>query len=54
MKQLDIQFVISENCAECDTRFMESTQLIQRLEKISGKKVFTSIVQAETVGPYAD
>ncbi len=54
MKQLDIQFVISENCAECDTRFMESAQLIQRLEKISGKKVFTSIVQAETVGPYAD
>ena len=54
IKQLDIQFVISENCAECDTRFMESSQLIQQLESISGKKVFTSIVQAETVGPYAD
>ena len=54
LKQFDLQFVISENCAECDTRFMESSQLIQRLEKISGKKVFTSIVQAETVGPYAD
>ena len=54
IKEFDIQFVISENCAECDTRFMESSQLIQRLESISGKKVFTSIVQAETVGPYAD
>ena len=54
IKQFDIQFVISENCAECDTRFMESSQLIHRLESISGKKVFASIVQAETVGPYAD
>ena len=54
IRTYDLQFVISENCAQCDTRFMESAQLIQRLEKISGKKVFTSIVQAETVGPYAD
>ena len=50
----DIQFVISENCASCDTRFGSSHDLICELEAISHKKVFTSIVQAETVGPYSD
>ena len=53
-QSMDLQFVISNNCATCDTRFMESDQLIKQLEIISKKKVFTSIVQAETVGPYAD
>lgn len=51
---LDLQFVISEKCSQCDTRFGTSEQLIQSLEFISHKKVFTSIVQAETVGPYSD
>lgn len=53
-QSMDLQFVISNNCATCDTRFMESDQLIKQLEIISKKKVFTSIVQAETVGPYSD
>ena len=53
-QSMDLQFVISNNCATCDTRFMESDQLINQLEIISKKKVFTSIVQAETVGPYSD
>ena len=52
--QWDLQFVVSENCAVCNTRFGSSEELIDELEKISGKKVFTSIVQAETVGPYSD
>ncbi len=52
--QLDLQFVISENCAACDTRFGTKEYLIDSLERISHKKVFTSIVQAETVGPYSD
>lgn len=51
---LDLQFVISENCAFCDTRFGTKEHLIESLERISHKKVFTSIVQAETVGPYSD
>ncbi|MBQ4343826.1 MAG: dipicolinate synthase subunit B [Erysipelotrichaceae bacterium] len=50
----DLQFVISENCASCDTRFGTKEYLIKTLEDISHKKVFSSIVQAETVGPYSD
>ena len=53
-KDLELQFVISENCARFDTRFLESRQLIRELEDISSRKVFSTIVQAETVGPYSD
>ncbi len=43
--------VMSENAAEFSTRFGSNVENIRRLEEISGKKVITTITEAEPIGP---
>ena len=43
--------IMSENAAETDTRFGTATEHIKRLMLLSGKKVVTTIAEAEPLGP---
>ncbi len=47
----DIYPVVSENIVKYDTRFGKSKDFIEKVEKITGKKVMSTIVEAETFGP---
>lgn len=47
----DIVPIMSENAHDADTRFGNAQSFIERLEAISGKKVISSIVDAEPIGP---
>lgn len=46
----DVYPIISENIRKCDTRFGESNEFIEQIERITGKKVIDNIVEAETFG----
>lgn len=50
-KGYDIQVILSENAATLSTRYGTAQERISRLEQISGKKVFSTLVEAEQVGP---
>lgn len=43
--------IMSENAAETDTRFGTATEHIKRLMLLSGRKVVTTIAEAEPLGP---
>ena len=43
--------IMSENAATTDTRFGKAADNIKTFEKISGKKVIKTILQAEPIGP---
>ena len=43
--------IMSENAAETDTRFGTATEHIKRLMLLSGKKVVSTIAEAEPLGP---
>ena len=43
--------IMSENAAETDTRFGAASEHIKRLMLLSGKKVVTTIAEAEPLGP---
>ena len=45
--------IISERCAETDTRFGKASDFIARIEKICGRKCVTTIVEAEKFGSIA-
>ena len=47
----DLVPIMSENAAETDTRFGTATQHIKRLMLLSGKRVVTTIAEAEPLGP---
>ena len=47
----DLIPIMSENAAETDTRFGTATQHIKRLMLLSGKRVVTTIAEAEPLGP---
>ena len=47
----DLIPIMSENAAETDTRFGTATQHIKRLMLLSGRKVVTTIAEAEPLGP---
>lgn len=47
----DLVPIMSENAAETDTRFGTATEHIKRLMLLSGKKVVTTIAEAEPLGP---
>ena len=47
----DLIPIMSENAAETDTRFGTATEHIKRLMLLSGKKVVTTIAEAEPLGP---
>ncbi len=49
----DIIPIMSENCATTDTRFGKAERFIERIEKICGNKLVTSIAEAETFGSIA-
>ena len=43
--------IMSENAAESDSRFGTAAEHIKRLMLLTGKKVVTTIVDAEPLGP---
>ncbi|MBQ0111220.1 MAG: dipicolinate synthase subunit B [Oscillospiraceae bacterium] len=47
----DITPVISQNTASTDTRFFKSEDIINKVENICGKKVISTIKDAEPIGP---
>lgn len=47
----DLIPIVSENAAETDTRFGTATEHIKRLMLLSGRKVVTTIAEAEPLGP---
>lgn len=50
-KGYDILPIMSENVYSTDTRFGKAEDLINRVEKITGRGVVHSIVEAEPLGP---
>ena len=50
-KGFDIQPIFSEIVANSDTRFTNAASLRRNVEDICGKKVISSIVEAEPIGP---
>ncbi|MBQ5320135.1 MAG: dipicolinate synthase subunit B [Oscillospiraceae bacterium] len=47
----DVTAIMSFNAAYIDTRFGKSQEHIERLEKLTGKRVMRSIAETEPVGP---
>ena len=47
----EIQAIVSENVFSTDTRFGRATELVSRLEALTGREVIHSIVDAEPLGP---
>ena len=43
--------IMSETAFSTDTRFGKAREHIERIEKICGKKIISSLVQAEPIGP---
>ena len=52
-EQYELVPIMSENAAETDTRFGTAAEHIKRLMLLSGKKVVTTIAEAEPLGPSA-
>ena len=50
-KGANITIVVSEHVMTMDTRFGKALDIIKKLEDISGKKVISSITEAERIGP---
>lgn len=50
-EKYDLVPIMSENAAETDTRFGTATEHIKRLMLLSGRKVVTTIAEAEPLGP---
>ncbi len=50
-KGFDIQPIFSEIVANCDTRFTDAETLRRDVEDICGKRIISSIVEAEPIGP---
>ena len=50
-EQYELVPIMSENAAETDTRFGTAAEHIKRLMLLSGKKVVTTIAEAEPLGP---
>jgi len=49
----DVQPIMSENSYLTDTRFGDAEYFEKEVEKICGKKIFSSITEVEPVGPKA-
>ena len=47
----DVTAIMSFNAAYIDTRFGKSQEHIERLEKLTGKRVLRTIAETEPVGP---
>lgn len=47
----DIFPIMSETAAKTDTRFGKASDIVARLEKLSGRQVISSIREAEPIGP---
>lgn len=43
--------MMSENAYQTDTRFGKATEIIEKIEKITGKKVLSTISEVEPIGP---
>ena len=50
-RDYDILPIMSENACSTDTRFGRAADFIERLEKMSGKRVLREITQVEPIGP---
>jgi len=50
-EKYDVTAIMSENASSADSRFGASADFIERLETLTGKKVITTIVAAEPIGP---
>ena len=50
-QKYDILPIMSENAFSTDTRFGESSTFTERLERICGKKILSTIPQVEPLGP---
>lgn len=50
-KGIDIIPIMSFNAYSTDTRFGKATEHIEKIEKICGKKIISTIAQAEPIGP---
>jgi len=47
----DVQLIVSTNAATIDTRFGKATELLENIERISGRKAILTIEDAEPLGP---
>ena len=52
-KCYEVTPIVSDICTWADTRFGRAAELMERLEKITGKKPITDVVAAEPIGPKA-
>lgn len=50
-EKFDIVPIMSDTAAETDSRFGAASEHIRRLMKLSGRKVITTIAEAEPLGP---
>ena len=50
-KEIEVTPVMSFNAYKTDTRFGKASDHIKRIEEICGKKIISSIEQAEPIGP---
>ncbi len=51
VKGYEVQVVMSENVYSTDTRFGKASELVKRVENLSGRGVIHTIVDAEPLGP---
>ena len=49
-EDLDITAIVSENVSKLNTRFTIASELLAKLEKLTGKNVFVSIKDSEKIG----
>ena len=47
----DVIPIMSENAYSIDTRFGKSKDIVEKVEKLTGKKVIHTIKEAEPIGP---
>ena len=50
-KGYDVHVILSENVQHTDTRFGKSADLMEKLKKLTGNPLITSIREAEPIGP---
>ena len=50
-QECDIYVFVSEKIENCDTRFDQANKLIQKIEKMTKRKIINDVVNAEVYGP---
>ena len=50
-QECDIYVFVSEKIENCDTRFDQANKLIEKIEKMTKRKIINDVVNAEVYGP---